>query len=277
MIQFDSGKRTDSGQIIYANIDENIAPMLRNTIKRNFRNWDYKAIGVGFSGTGKSTGTRQFGNYIKHILKKDHNIDVKVYVVFSAEEMEAVATTAQKYSIIILDECFADMNSSVSRSKDYQKIINLMQIIRQRGYFLFLNLPNFFDLSKSVALFQTNHLFVFETDENDYRGRIRVFDRDRKQALYLKGKKELNYYAHRPNYLARFYKDEKAMDNESYEKKKTEHFLNLNKNLEKLTPKSERNDVMFKLHRDYGFKVTELMKLAGLKSRQVYTILENYK
>lgn len=277
MIQFDSGLKYPSGLPIMANIDENIAKTLRGAIKRNRRNWDYKACGVGFSGTGKSTGTRQFGNYLRYVLKTEYNMDVNVYVVFTADEMEEVATTCPSFSIIILDEGFADLNANVTRSKEFQKIINLLQIIRQKNLFIFLNLPNYFDLSKSIALFQTNHLFVFDTDKNDNRGVIKVFDRDRKQTLYLKGKKELNYFACKPNFLARFYKDKDAMDNEAYEKKKTEHFKAQNKKLEKFTPKSERNDILFKLHEDHRFKIEDLEKVSGLKRSNVYKILQTYQ
>lgn len=275
MIEFNSGLKNESGTPIMAHIDETIAKVIQTTIKRNFKNWDYKSIGVGYSGTGKSTGTRQFGNYIKYILKKDYNINIDVHVCFTADEFERIATMAPKYSVLILDEGFADLNSNVTRSKDFQKIVNLLQIIRARSFFIYLNLPNFFDLSKSVALFQTNHLFVFETDKNDNRGQIRVFDRPRKQALYLKGKVDLNYYAYRPNFLARFYKDEKAMDNAAYEKKKLEHFTNLNKKLNEPSDKSQRNVVLIKLKTIHGWKVKDLIELFGLKKSQIHQILRN--
>lgn len=50
-----------------------------------------------------------------------------------------------------------------------------------------------------------------------------------------------------------------------------------NEKLEKFTPKSERNDILFKLQRDEGFDMDKLIKLSGLKQRQLYKILETYQ
>ena len=277
MLQYPSGKFHESGKEILADIDVDIAQTVRDAVDRNMHNWDYKAPVVGTSGVGKSTFERQFGMYAKYYLKTKYNIDVDVHIAMDGAEFEEIAQRVPKYSIIILDEAFADMNSNVSRSKDFQRIVNMLQIIRQKSYIILMSLPNFFDLSKSIALFQTNHLFVVDTSKEGIRGVIRVYDKDKKQALYLKGKKEMNYYCVKPNYLARFYKNAKAMDNESYEKKKTEHFMNLNKKLEKITPKSERNNILFKLKQDYHFKIGDLEKVSGLKQANIYKILETYR
>jgi len=121
----------------------------------------------------------------------------------------------------MLDESFADMNSNLSRSPEFASLMNHIQLIRQRGLFLVLVLPDFFSLNKNIAIFRTSYLFVVYAE--DYkRGAVAIFDRKTKRELYIKGKPFLNYQAVKPNFRCRF-TGRWLVDYERYEREKFEH------------------------------------------------------
>lgn len=198
-------------------IDENLHKNVRDIQNAVLnRGWDYPAIVCGFCGVGKSTFAQGFCK----ALDNTFNID---RICFTAQEFVEKTSTGTKGQAFMLDESFADLNSKASSSPDFIKIINHLQLIRQRGLYLILILPDFFSLSKNVAIFRANHLFVVYHD-NYQRGRFCAFDRDRKRTLYLKGKQFLNYQCVPPNFRGRFTK-KWVVSEELYEKRKYEHLI----------------------------------------------------
>lgn len=191
------------------------------------KNYDYLCCTAGFSGVGKSTFI--IFTAAPYVCPW---FDLS-YVAFTADEFIEICNKAPRNSAIVLDECFEALNSRAGMSKEFLKIFNHLQIIRQRNHFIFLNLPNFFDLNKNVALFRINHLFVcYENQKTGKRGGVLGFGRDTKRTLYVKGGKYCDYNAVHANFRNEFRKNKHLYDEKIYEKMKLRHLLNQNKKID---------------------------------------------
>lgn len=121
------------------------------------------------------------------------------------------------------------MNTKVSRSSEFVKIMNHLQLIRQKGLFIILCLPNFFDLNKGIAIFRTTHLFVVYHDKFR-RGFFGAFGRDSKRMLYVKGNKYVDYNCIKPNFKGRFTKEWIA-NQKLYDEMKLNHLKSQSKDI----------------------------------------------
>ena len=182
------------------------------------RQWDYVCCVAGIPGTGKSTlASWTIAPYLCPWFDLS-------YVCFEADEFIRKTNSCPEYSAVVLDESFADLNSRTTMTKAFQKIINHLQIIRQKHLFIILCLPNFFDLSKSIAIFRLSHLFVCTTNKDTgKRGSFLAFGRQRKRELYIKGGKYVNYNAVRANFPGEYRKNRDLFDYKAYEVMKLEH------------------------------------------------------
>ena len=186
---------------------------VRKVVKE--KDFDYVAIIAGLPGMGKS-------NFAINLAKFcDENFNIK-NIAMTADEFIELTTTLPKGSAVILDESFASMNSRISTSKDFLRIINHLQLIRQRNLFVFLCLPNFFDLGKPISIYRSMNLFIVYGSKFGDRGDFAAYNRNKKRNLYVKGIKYMNYMVETPNYRGKFYR-QKAIDDKEYEKKKFEH------------------------------------------------------
>lgn len=227
------------------------------------RNYDYLCCTAGFSGVGKST-------FILFTAAPYCCpwFDLS-YVAFTADEFINICNNAPRNSAVVLDECFEALNSRTGMSKEFLKIFNHLQIIRQRNLFIFLNLPNFFDLNKNVALFRINHLFVcYEDQRTGKRGKVLGFGRDTKRTLYVKGGKYCDYNAVRANFRAEFRRNKHLYDEKIYEKMKLRHLFNQSKKIDSPIPAREdranflTDNVIINLKRK-GFKQKEMAEILG--------------
>lgn len=175
--------------------------------------WDYVAVIAGLPGSGKSTFARGCAKYCDPNFKIDN-------IVFTADDFINFTANCPEYSAVVYDECFEGMNSRVTLSPDFQRIVNHLQLIRKRHLFIFLCLPNFFDLSKGIAVFRTSHLFVTYANDDGQRGKVLAFSRDNKRKLYVEGGKFMNYAAVKSNFQTKFMRNDDIVKSEDYETKK---------------------------------------------------------
>ncbi len=169
-------------------------------------------IVVGDPGEGKSTFTFQLATFFYDKFDLD-------LVCSNAKEFgKVVETRDEKYLPPVLDEAFGDLASSKAISRDFNEFINMTQTMRQKNWFVFIILPNFFDLSKTLAIFRSKWLIRCYSRKGQ-RGFFEVWGKERKQQLYINGKKNLNYRCVRPNFRGRFTKF-MTIDEEAYRKKK---------------------------------------------------------
>jgi len=235
------------------------------------KNWDYVSVIAGLPGSGKSTLARVCAKYCCPWFDLDH-------VAFTADEFVNITNTCAEYSSVILDESFASLNSRTTMTPDFLKVINHLQIIRQKHLFIFLCLPNFFDLAKNVAIFRASHLFVtYPTEEGD-RGRFLAFDRDGKRVLFVKGMKFMDYNCVKANFIGDFWLNRRICDEEVYESMKKKHLIEQEKKVEKKLDGSwDRNTAVYLAKEKYGLKMAALVDMFKLDDTTIWKIVKEYK
>jgi hypothetical protein len=209
----------DEGKEVQHHIDgylkDNLDVIKDSVLKKG---WDYVAVVSGIPGVGKSTLAQLICKYL------DPTFTTKERICFTGTgengllERTANASLGQAF---MLDESFEAMNTKISRSTEFVRIMNHLQLIRQKGLFIILCLPNFFDLNKGIAIFRTSHLFVVYHDKFK-RGFFTGFGRDEKRMLYVKGNKYINYNCVTPNFRGNFTKEWVA-DQKLYDQMKLDH------------------------------------------------------
>jgi len=238
-------------------LDENLNKNLEKFIKIvREKDFDLPMVVSGLPGIGKS-------NMAISIAKAcDPNFAID-NIAFTADEFIKKTNEFPKNSAIILDESFADLNSKVGMSSDYLRIINHLQLIRQRNLFIILVLPNYFDLNKAIAIYRTSFLIVCYGKEFGDRGSFALFDRDKKRILYIKGSKYMNYQASSPNFRGRFTK-QRAINEKEYDKIKLAHLISQEENRDrsyKGLATSHRNKLMAYMHHILKIPNTKIAKI----------------
>jgi len=203
-------------------LDANIKKNL-DVVQNSVLHYDFDYIGVvsGICGVGKSTLAQQICKYL------DPTFNTKERVCFTGLGENGLiqrTSSALKGQAFMLDESFESLNTKVGMSAEFVRIVNHLQLIRQRGLFIILCLPNFFDLSKGIAIFRSSHLFVVYTKDSYKRGYFAAYGRNEKKLLYVLGQKFMNYHATKPNFRGRFVK-KWVVDRKLYDKLKSEHLI----------------------------------------------------
>ncbi len=239
-----------------------------DTVKNSVlkKGWDYVCVIAGIPGVGKSTLAQQICSY----LDDSFNVD---RICFSAEEYRNKTNLGMKGQAFMLDESFADMNSNLYKDPEFMRTINHMQLIRQRGEFHILVLPDFFTLQKNIAIFRTSHLFVVYAEQYE-RGRFAIFDREAKRELYVKGKQFINYQASEPNFRGSFTK-KWLVDFKIYEQRKSDHLSDSTKSVKKRNEFiQERNKLISFMYKNLNIPLDKLGEVTGLGTRQIYNIIQ---
>lgn len=239
---------------------QNTLDMAKNRVLK--KNWDYCAIIAGAVGSGKSTLARTEAKYCCDWFDES-------YIAFTDDEFIKITNNCPEFSSVVLDESFVSLNSRITMSGAFVRIINHLQIIRQKHLFIFLCLPNFFDLSKGVAIFRANHLFVTYATAIGDRGRFAAFGKDEKRELYVKGNKFMNYNAVKANFIGRFTMNDDIIPEKVYEKMKLTHLLAQQEVVAKIDPKKQRNVEIFYLRHEKKWKINEIAKFKGLNASTV--------
>lgn len=231
-------------------------------IKKDFQ---YIAVISGSSGDGKSTLAKSIAKYCCPWFNLS-------YVVFSGEQFIKKTSEAKPFSSIILDESFASMNTKISQSKDFLKILSQLQIIRQKNLFIILCIPNFFDLHKSFALFMANHLFLPYSSDEGQRGKFLAFSKAQKRKLYIKGQRFCDYNCVKANFRGSFRRSLSIYDEKEYLKLKKAHLLSQQKEIETKSRNFERDKIIQDLCYDDEIKKPRLAELFNLKIRTIQLI-----
>ena len=234
------------------------------------KDFDYVAIVCGLPGLGKSNFAISCAKYC------DPNFTEK-NIAFTSQQFIQLTNDCPNHSAVILDESFASMNSKITMTKEFVQIVNHLQIIRQKNLFIFLCLPNFFDLSKGVSIYRSSHLFVVYSEKFGERGRFAAFDREKKKMLYILGQKYMNYLCVKPNFRGKFSKQQ-AIDEENYKALKLEHLKEQNKSLTKQSRGNySRDRLMAYLHLIQEIPVDDLVEGSKITERGIYKAIDTCK
>ena len=235
------------------------------------KNWDYVALVVGLPSSGKSTLAISCAKYCCPWFDE-------TYIAFNADEFIELTKNCRENSSVMLDESFASLNSRTTMTEDFIKIVNHLQLIRQKLLFIFLCLPNFFDLAKGIAIFRSSHLFVTYADEEGDRGRFLAFDRDAKRKLYVKGSKYMDYNCVKSNYYAVFFKNEGIVNDKAYLNAKYQHLQSQNRqtNSRKFL-KISRDEIIYRLKTKFRWKTSKIMRLTKISRSEVNLIIKKQR
>jgi len=270
MVKFDT--LYDDGTPAQCTMDgylkDNLIPVKDAVLNKGF---DYISVVAGIPGAGKSTLAQQICKFL------DPTFTTKDRICFSGGGENGLierTSKAKKGQAFILDESFESLNTKVSRGSDFVRIMNHLQLIRQKGLFILLVLPNFFDLSKGLAIFRTTHLFVVYA-ENYKRGTFLAFDRDLKRELYVRGNKFMDYNCVKANFYGSFIKKWIANE-ELYDKLKLKHLIEQGKDdVEKSRYKVEqaRDNLVKYLRNTQKLNTLEIANIGKISRKTVYNII----
>ncbi len=250
-------------------IKKNLDRIKHSVVNKGF---DYICVVSGYPGTGKSTFAQQMALYLDETFNTEEDI---YFEALGKDGMIEGVSNKKKFKVVMLDESFQDLNSKVGMGSAFVKIINTLQLVRQKNLFIILCLPNFFDLNKAVALFRTRHLFVVYADENFNRGSVACFDREAKKKLYVLGQKFMNYGAAKANFVASFTK-KWVVDKELYDKRKAQHLIDQGKQTFERTTKAAltKNKLIFHLKKVEGWTSKRIADIAGITPRAINAIVQ---
>jgi len=196
---------------------DGLAMQIQIAAKNITKDWDFTIIitGGGEVRVGKSVLALQIAMYWSYLMKEIHNINVPFNfnnIVFQWRKLIETGNALgqeSRYHSIIYDEAGETMEGVKTMSKELRAVRDYLRECGQYNFLNILVLPEFFDLPKGIAI--TRSIFLIDVyyiadDEGIFqRGYFRFYSRKNKKQLYLKGKRELNYNAHKFNFDGRYY------------------------------------------------------------------------
>lgn len=197
-------------------------------IKNVHKDWDFTIIiaGEGEVRVGKSVLAQQIAAYwvseVKRLYgkKKDGTIDeevmnspwsVKDNILFTGSELIRRGNylgTHFKYAVMVFDEAGADLEGIKAMKATTQAVKDYFRECGQYNMLNILVLPEFFDLPKGIAISRSScliNVYYIPNEEGMFeRGFFKFYSKPRKKMLYLRGKKDLDYSAWKPDFLGNF-------------------------------------------------------------------------
>jgi len=256
-----------------------------NTLCYNLqRDWQFAIIISGDSKVriGKSMLGQQIGYYVAYKLNRPFTLD---NVYFSGESLRKDALKSRG-GVFVLDESRTDLAAPKTLREETQEIIDFFNVSGMLNHFIILILPDFFDLTKTLAIGHTKYLINCFVQENVVRsnfGEVLKYDRGfydfygetKKKQLYLYGKKEHNYQATSHNFWGEF-KKFWIFDEEEYNKRKFSFIMSHEKKEPKLKGKIARwvatkNSLIHYMNKTLGFsqnKIIQILKSYGINESQ---------
>jgi len=227
---------------------------------------------AGYPGTGKSTITIQIASFCDPTFTEDRmyqTVESFIEGVKNSNFGEAHA----------LDESYEGMSSAAIRREVGRALLNVMNIIRQKRLYIFIVLPDFFDLSKNIAIFRTRWLIYCYSEEFGDIGNFAAFDRDTKQQLYIRGKKNEDYDVVSADFFGRFTKHIPMNFNwEKYMGMKDEALKQIFvRTHEDRNAINQRNKLIYYLHKKFAHNTNRLSKITGLGLRSIQIIIKQEK
>lgn len=244
MVPFKDGNSFYMEKDLYNNLQT-----LKKAIKDD---WDFIFLVDGYEGSGKSVIAQQCA----YVCDSTFNID---RIVFNHEDFRKAVLHSNKYEAIIFDEAYTDLSSSSTLTAINRSLCGMLTEIRQKNLFIFIVCPSFFDITRYVAVHRSQFLIHCKTEAGFSRGHYKVYTRDKKKVLYLLGKKTYSYSEKtvkrdfRGNFR-KFY----TVDSEEYKKRK-EHALAYSKIDTPDTFQSQRNSIIYCLHK-IGMATNDILK-----------------
>ncbi len=243
---------------------------------------DMTFMGICYSstlevGTGKSVLCTQIGEAWSGIMKEKHNIDVPFTsknICWRPEDLIKVAFEVPQYSFVLLDE----WEDATYWSQLGITLRQFFRKCRQLNLFMMVIIPNFFQLPISYAISRSVFAVDVRFQDGFERGFFYFYDFNAKRKIYIKGKKEHNYYISAPTFHGRFldgygvpeeeYRASKLADMRRYESQEPQ----------KLTETEIRKRLFIEMHkRKPEISVADLCRMWGISQSSAFGWLTKEK
>ena len=222
-------------------VDQNIIKTIEKAKSIKKYGFDHVTVVTGLPGKGKSHYA--IGTWAPLIT----DLGNKIWIEFTTRDFinRCANPNTKPGDTVIGDECYDGMNSGNVAKAEFQEMMNILMLVRQKQLNIVLVIQDFFSLAKTIAIFRSNTLFHVITDKKGKQGLVLCFSRKKKKLLYILGKKYINYGAVKANYTAIFRKNDPNMP-EDYVYRKAQHLIQQNKEL-KTSGNIKRMDIAKKL------------------------------
>lgn len=258
-----------------SNLDE-VPKLVKN-------DWDAVIIisGSGNTRTGKSYLGSQVGKYIawkmneynikRGLVPKNNPIPwSNENFVFTPKQLIDKANKFPKNSVLVYDEAYSGLNSKVSMENVSKGLQNFFTTCGFMNHIIILILPDFFSLQQTIAVPRSLFLLNCYTGKDLQRGYASFFSKQKKELLYVIGKKKWGstskYYSVKSNFNFRF-TDVFTTDHEEYEKFKREAVTTQETNAVTVRHTQQRDILFWILKKNY--------KLSALKIARELTKITN--
>jgi len=238
------------------------------------KNIDLVIVCSGYPGAGKSKLISQIASFCDPSFSENRMWQT------TEDFIEAVKNEDQVLKAHVLDEAWEGLSSGQVRRKIGRTLINIMNVIRQKRLFIFIVLPDFFDLSKNIAIFRSRWLIHCYSQEFGSVGTFVAFNQASKKQLYIRGKKFEDYNAWPADFIGTF----TEADSPNFNWYKYENEIKpkaMNESLEDSQTNSDavdqRNKLIYGMYADHGHKTKEIAESTGISLRRIQEIIQQYK
>lgn len=260
--------KADNTEYVYA-IDNRLKRALDSQVKENAvrKDEDFVFLIDGGERSGKSVFGQQVGLYLtaKQIGDKKEeryvgNLSLD-RICMNAMEFKEAIQTAKKGEVIIYDEAYTGLSARGALTEINNILIGLMMEMGQKNLYVIVILPTFFMLEKYVALFRARGLFHIYR-KHGHRGFWTYFNQQRKNTLYIKGKKFLSYAPPPFSNLKGRFSDKYCVSEDDYRKKKKDALEGSAKGTKTSERwKVQRDRLIYCIHKELGLNRSEIKQL----------------
>lgn len=169
---------------------------------------DMTFLGIIYSstlevGTGKSVLGTQIGEAWSEAMREVHGIEIPwgiKNIVWRPKELIERSFQVPKYSYILLDE----WEDATYWSELGMTLRQFFRKCRQLNLFIMCIIPNWFQMNMGYAISRSAFAIDVKFGDGFTRGNFSFYGFESKRRLYIKGKKEHNYYVSSPDFSGRF-------------------------------------------------------------------------
>jgi len=253
---------------------------LDHLIKANKNDWDFKLLvsGDGMTRTGKTTIAVQCAAYLDDTFIENW----KERMIFDGQGLIKVSQTLKKGSAIVYDEAREGLDSKKQMERYTKNLLDFFSQCGNLNLYIFIVLPDFFELPKSIAVVQTMFLINCHTKDGFERGYFEFYNRRSKKGLYIKGSRYLDYKSWKPSFKGTFTKFF-PIPRKEYEERKTTKLAQLRKresaSQSRKQAETHRNrcSILIDKFREGGWKVKEIAQLLGVDTGTIHHTYKSLK
>lgn len=211
-----------------AYINETLAKNLDIYAKRIINDMHFLIIIAGNDavGNGKSTLATHCGAYLTNKINELHGLNnsfTSKNIALKAKKLVKQSFDNPQYSVNVLDE--GDDLTTHGMKQSAVELKRYFRKCRQLNQILILIIPSFFELPKFYALARSHALINVKFHGEFERGVFDFYGPKQKKLLYIKGKKDWDYTAAKPDFDGGFFSQytffpELTEETKRYKKKK---------------------------------------------------------